>query len=365
MLVFALLSVVFSVGVSAEDIKIEDTMVTFTTYVFKNNGAPDVQIFTAYINDDMVQKTKYEYTDALIAKQKMLNIEHMIVVEYENGEPMLKKDRKAKITLHNVFLSIYISNTDNKYSKYDREIESVRMLVHYVDGQKEYIDDIIIDNLGNGTFNFTSEFVPDNDVAKVEYIVDNTHTLSTTFNTNSKVELYVGEVDSPNLALSLSIQSEEAGLLTRVVEWLKSIKEGISSLFNSIKELPSVLWNYISNGLQNLFIPKEEFIVTFKEDMQTMLSTKLGAVYEVLDITQNCFEDIRTFDQQNTIALPLFEYDFGDGAVFRFGGIDVKIVPEGFEFLAEMCKMIVGIVSTLALVNGLRRRYDEVIRGEG
>lgn len=354
-----LLSAVFSVSVSAEDIEVDNTMLTIRTLAYVG-ATPDVNNFVVYLNDDTIQTTTYTYENGIPKNTQYFNMEQMLTLQYEDGEPLFKKDRNSKITLHNAFLSMYISNTDNKYSKYDRDIEQVRLLLHYTDGSTEYIDDVVIEKPTDGLFNFTVEFNPGKDVAKAEFVTFNQHKLPTKYSTDSKVEIHVGEVTDPALALSITIQSEEAGLLTSVIEWLKGIKEGITGVFNTLKELPSVLWNYIQNGLQRLFTPSEDFIVTFKDDMDSMLSDKLGAVYEVVDITFDSWDSIKTFDETNTINFPSATINLGKDS-FTFGGYTVQIVPDGFDIIVGVLKSIIGIVCTVAFVNGLRKRYDELM----
>lgn len=216
-----------------------------------------------------------------------------------------------------------------------------------------------------------SSFIPSKNVDSVEFIIDSGYT---PIGDNWHVSLYLGEVADRNdqFVLSMKQESQESGLLSGILDWVKGIKGKIDDTFTSItsgfsnigkwfSELPSKLWNAISDGLKNLFVPDEDFIVQYKEDMDSMLSEKLGAVYQVIDITLESWDRISSSDEQNTINLPETTINLPENNKFSFGGYDVKIVPDGFTMLADAIKLIGGILCTILFVNGLRRRYDEIM----
>ena len=65
-------------------------------------------------------------------------------------------------------------------------------------------------------------------------------------------------------------------------------------------------------------------------------------------------------DETDTIEFPQASINLS-GTPFTFGGYSVKIVPEGFGVLVTAIKSIVAIVCTVAFVNGMRKRYDEIM----
>lgn len=360
LLVFALLSVAFSVGVSAEDVESKDFEVNIRTS-FYNEWLSDTKNFVIYPNNDTIENTTHVYDTGIPEGTTYCYNQQTFVIEYTSDEPILKKGRKSTISLFNAYFSMLLSNSAGLL-KYDKSVDGARALLIYTDGTSEYVDDVTIEKPdSNGTHNFILEVTPKKDVAKVEFICENQFKINQTYTVRTKAEIHVGERTSPAFALAVTIQSEEAGLLSSVVQWLQGIKEGITSLFNSIKELPSVLWGYIQNGLQRLFVPTEGFIVQFKDDMDSMLADKLGAVYQVVDITFDSWDRIETYDTKNTIKMPATSINLGNGNKFTFGGDEVPIVPRGMEYLAGMVKVITGIVCTMFFVNGLRKRYDEIM----
>lgn len=140
-----------------------------------------------------------------------------------------------------------------------------------------------------------------------------------------------------------------------------SLGEKIKEVFNAITNLPSKIWEFIETGLKNLFVPDEEFMVSYKDKWSNLLADKLGAVYQVTEIIFGAWDDVRNADQTNTINLPVVTIPLPQNNSFSFGGYDVKIVPDGFESAVELVKVAIGIVCTFMFINGVRRRYDEIM----
>ena len=248
----------------------------------------------------------------------------------------------------------------NSVDKYYNVPDSYRFLLHYSDGTMKYIDNV---TFGYTNREYSATFTPKKNVVKLELITKK----------EFKVDVgalymlcaYIGEIDTVGdnaNEITIQVETEEVGLLKGIIEWLKGIKDGITNVFNSIAELPSKIWSFIENGLKSLFVPDEEFITDYRDRMDLMLEEKLGAVYQFANITFDGWDRITANDQNNTIEFPSATIHLGD-TDFTFGGYTVKIVPDGFEFIVTIIKTIIGILCTLAFVNGMRKRYDDVMGG--
>lgn len=165
--------------------------------------------------------------------------------------------------------------------------------------------------------------------------------------------------------IQVKIESEEVsvskGILGKLGDLFNSITDGFKNIGNWFAELPGKLWAVISEGLKNLFVPDSAYLATYKDKWDELLSSRFGAVYQVCDIITNSFTDIELSDESNTIQFPLVSLPVGSGETFSFGGYQIQIVPSGFEFLASSLKMIVAIVCTFAFINGLMKRYEEIM----
>lgn len=215
-------------------------------------------------------------------------------------------------------------------------------------------------NPSTDTYSLYGNFKPDKDVYKIVfYLSDYFHPYrdyGITSSTRMNLSAYFGtyyEADNRPLQLDITVQSEEAGLLGGILGWIQNI-------FDSITELPAKLWGMIENGLKSLFVPSEEYMSGYSDKWDELLASRFGAVYQVCDIVIDSWDNIMSADERNIIDIPVVTIPLGDSS-FTFGGYDVQIVPAGFETLVEAVKLIAGIVCTYLFINGLLKRYDELM----
>lgn len=147
---------------------------------------------------------------------------------------------------------------------------------------------------------------------------------------------------------------ESIGLLNGIIEWVKGI-------YDSIVELPARLWSSISEGLKELFIPNEEDMIAIKEGWDDLLSSRFGAIYESGELLHTFYGELRERDATTTITIPEVTLEFS-GVPFTFGGYQIDVIPDGFEFLVELIKGVMDIVCTLMFIDTMRRKYDELVR---
>jgi hypothetical protein len=153
--------------------------------------------------------------------------------------------------------------------------------------------------------------------------------------------------------MSVDIETKEESLLGGILGW-------IQNLFDAIVNLPANIWAFFEDGLVGLFVPSEDALVEYMDKWDELFSSRFGAVYDVVHVMTDSWGGIMNADETNTVAFPSATINFS-GTPFTFGGYDVKIVPEGFEWLATSVKLIVGIACTVLFVNGMRKRYDELM----
>lgn len=344
---------------------------------------------------------------------------------YTHNPPLIKKGGDSIVTMFEGYYSLGVTNTSGGFGYY-RNVHNTRALVTYADGTSEYIDDVTY-SVFNAKVTLTFEFIPNKDVTRVKFFVmqeidftsphyltlylgeidgidsgynlslsqqsEESGILSGLFDWVKKISDKVGDgyenvkdgfsniggwlsdlfnsiVDGfSNIGNWLSdlFDSMIEGF-SNIGNWLKnlfdSIIEGFSNIGKWFAELPSKLWEVISNGLKNLFVPDNEYMVDYSTNWDNMLSDRLGAVYQVVNVIDDFWQNVQTADQVNTINMPLVSIPLPEGNIFSFGGYDVKIVPDGFGFVVDSLKLIIGIVCTTMFINGLKKRYDEVMEGK-
>ena len=153
-----------------------------------------------------------------------------------------------------------------------------------------------------------------------------------------------------------------SSLLSKIGSFMESVGGWFSTLFQHIIDLPSKVWGVFEKGLKALFVPDEDFIAEYSSDWDKLLSNKFGCLYEapalVYNVTENLLNGKPTFSP--TISMPEVSIPLPGNNKFTFGGFDVDIVPDGFEFLVDLVKQIVNVVCTIAVIYTLKRRFDRI-----
>ena len=181
--------------------------------------------------------------------------------------------------------------------------------------------------------------------------VAKTFTMSLTMNNSSFV---VEKADS------------STGLLNGIIEWLRSIRDGITGVADSITQLPNKIWTVMENGIKGLFIPTEEDITNMHSQWDSLMRDRFGAIYESGDIVHQFAQQMETSavmvaDNGGVISMPSATINVA-GVSFTFGGYEVDIVPQGFEWLVQSIKMIVNIVCTIMFINALKSKIEVLLR---
>lgn len=347
-----LLSIVFSIAVGAE--KLQNGSYTIDHYI---TDEVDISDYHTFIPNNGTQE-KYESGEI----QKLITNDNVTVsgfwkISMVDGSPIVEKGGQTVVTLDKAYYSVLYKDNAGIYW-YSRDPE-IRVLVYYDDGTHEYFDCQV--SMTNADCNVSFVFEPKANVTDIQY--NFTDTLNNTWvGATLKFQYYLGEVGGDN-TYNLTIQQEsaEVGLLAGIKELINKIISGITELGETIANLPAKIWYWIEDGLMDLFVPNETYIGNFIEAMKGLLGERWGAVYEVVAITLESWESVEVSDVTNTIEFPLVTIPLPDNESFSFGGYDVQIVPNGFDFMAIASKTITGMLVTVAFINGLRKRYDEVM----
>lgn len=346
-----LLSVGCSVSVSADELHISDLQVDVTSDLYRSGSLQTTLSnygkLTFYPNNGEQEKKS---TENIWISKGTYSIKVVWKFSNKDGNRLFKGGSLTKLTVDNAYY-----NYGYKYSSITGYIEPTELqaLVEYTDGTMEYFE--LSGTVGRPT-TLTTEFTPQQDVRSIEFHINSSDFIVSDSSSNY-VWAHIGEQESDDsFRLIIDTQSEEVGLLSGILGWLKNV-------YDSIVNLPSKLWGLISDGLKSLFVPSEEYLTQFKNDMDALLSEKLGAIYQVVNLLTEGWDRIQANDSTNTIDFPQVTIPLPDNNEFTFGGQTVAIVPEGFDFLVTAIKLIVGICCTILFVNGLKKRYDDIMGG--
>lgn len=137
----------------------------------------------------------------------------------------------------------------------------------------------------------------------------------------------------------------------------------LQNLVTEVKELPGAIGNKIKEAVTDLFIPDAEAIVEQKDQWDELLADRFGAVYEAGSIASDIAEAFVPGETQQIISFPATTFDLA-GAEFVFGGWEIDVVPDGFDFAIDTLKMIINIACTLLFVNALKNRFENTLDGD-
>lgn len=149
-----------------------------------------------------------------------------------------------------------------------------------------------------------------------------------------------------------------------IVDLPKNIANSIKSFFTELGEKILALGDKLLDGIKNLFVPTEQDITDVKGQFEELLSTRFGAVYEsttIIDDFSTAFSNASSTEEQEFVTFPTITVNLVD-TPFSFGGWQVDVVPDGFEFLVNTLKMITSIACTFLFVNAMRKRLEDIFK---
>lgn len=207
------------------------------------------------------------------------------------------------------------------------------------------------------------------------------HISASDFNTSKyNVVRYFGYNNSD---FSFKTKDKTQGLLGNIIEWIKSIYEGIvnlpskiasglkaffdnivnavTNIGNLIKNALVDLGNFLINGIKSLFIPSQEDITNMKTNWDTLLADRFGALYQVVDLIHD-YASAFNSQSKGTITFPSVTIPLA-GSEFTFGGWEVQVVPSGFDVLFNAIKLTTSVLATVFFVNGLKNRFEKLVGG--
>lgn len=132
--------------------------------------------------------------------------------------------------------------------------------------------------------------------------------------------------------------------------WFTQLGDRIKGFFEELLE-----------GIKNLFIPSDGYFDAKAEEMKTAFEDRFGALYTAGDLINGLVDDLQNATGSDTVTFP--EIKWGEDVLIPETQVDV--VPDGFEFLQDFCKMISSLVLCLAFIMMLIHRFEKVVGERG
>lgn len=373
----------FSLG--SDDITSDSLLIS--EHLYNGNWKNFVHTSELVMNNDL-----YSLYSTNISSTNSTEFIDLFRISRVDGACMFEKGETFNCSLSNLQNYIVVSNSTGSSTKYSfsnsNSIDRVRLAFADINGNRtdcnveDYSFTIIGDKL---TLEINYNSVPfDVYYFHLYYAYDGLlayNVSSSNFNnSNITVTRYYGFDYSD---FNFKTEDKTQGLLGSIIEWIKSIYEGIvnlpskiasglkaffdnivnavTNIGNLIKNALVDLGNFLINGIKNLFIPSDEDITNMQQQWNTLLENRFGALYQVIQLIDD-YASAFNSQSKGTITFPSVTIPLA-GSEFTFGGWEVQVVPSGFDVLFNAIKLITSVLATVFFVNGLKNRFEKLVGG--
>lgn len=120
----------------------------------------------------------------------------------------------------------------------------------------------------------------------------------------------------------------------------------------------------IVDAIAGLFVPSEEALEDFKDDMEELCSEHLGGLYEANDLILDYADTFTDTEAAETITFPAVSIPLA-GASFEFGGWQVPLKIDEFEFVYTVLALIIDFICTATFLNMCKKKLEIFLSPEG
>lgn len=165
---------------------------------------------------------------------------------------------------------------------------------------------------------------------------------------------------------SISIEvADQQGLLNGIIGWIKNVFDAITGLpeqiASKIGDKLTSFGTWLVGQLRSLFVPSQDSIVDIKEQFDSLLRSRFGAVYDSVEIIDDFAASFVYSSTDSSITFPSVNLNLA-GVNFSFGGWEVDVIPDRITGIVSILKSLISMVATVLFVNALRKRLEEILR---
>lgn len=130
-----------------------------------------------------------------------------------------------------------------------------------------------------------------------------------------------------------------------------------NSLLEDIKDALSGIWS----GITGVFVPDQSFVTGWRSDMSDVLCDSFGK-YTELDSTLSRVQN--AFTQTSGSAVVSFPGVSPPNVGQIISSSQVSAIPPALQGLLPEIKFAFNVLATMLFVNGMKRKFDEIIHGK-
>jgi hypothetical protein len=310
----------------------------------------------------------------------------------QNNECMFFKDNSYTVTITNLNNCFYIYDNED-YSEpvnyaYFETVDWTSVRGYGYDGKWVIFDDdeIKVEYIFNddNSYDLRLHINAPFDIYFIRFELGFKDTDMTGFRQDyfdsGKYSIYQSKGSTSNSTFTCHENTSDKGLLKTIIQWLKDIKDSIVNVKDSVVNLPSkiatslksffdnivdslsALGDFIKNTLEFLFVLPDDSVSIMFSTFENFMIEHFGALYQSIQLFYSFVVDFQPGTTVEIIKIPKIVLNFS-GSTFSFGGYEVDVVPNGFEWLFDSLKMLINIVLTFAFANVLKNKFDRFVGG--
>lgn len=158
------------------------------------------------------------------------------------------------------------------------------------------------------------------------------------------------------------------GTLSNIVTNLgNSVADGFTNAYDQMADIFGTVGDFLrdfftglGDKITELFAPEDNFWDNYTNAVMEVSRTKFGMFHELEDMIGEFWESFEASDRVQYVTFPEVTIPLPQGNSFTFGGYRVKVVPDGFQGIADTLKVLVSIVCTAMYVNAMIKRLYEL-----
>lgn len=139
-----------------------------------------------------------------------------------------------------------------------------------------------------------------------------------------------------------------------------SINVDLSETNGLLSGIADVLSGIVS-GIADIFVPDQDFLLGWKDDMGGILDDTFGKYTEIDDILERVKNTLVDTQPNAVVRFPGVH---PPGSSFSIPAQDVNAVPSALSDFVDYIKFGFDILATCLFVNSCKRKWDEVVLGK-
>lgn len=221
------------------------------------------------------------------------------------------------------------------------------------DNQASFIQTVTTASTAYGTAVVTFDF---------DFYVDNSFTCSEVILELSDLNLSTNYSSQVDASFAVTCRSDSQHQTSAIGGFFDGLWKKLSGAFDKIGGWFSALGDRIQGfftklveDIKGLFVPSDGYFDSKQAEISDAMQDHLGMVYQAGSLIDDLIQSVTTGTNKGTITFPTVKFQEYTIIETR----EIRIIPEGFEFLQTICKTVTTIVVCLAFLNMLRIKFEQ------